>query len=284
EERMSDAAMRTKFGQSIMAQVDRTMTRYDRDKNGLIDPKEQTRTRWTNPSADESDTNKDKNLSRLELAYRYKKREEEALKRSRKKNASRSSTSRTSKIAKSSKASTSKNSASRYRNSRYSSSTTNKSSSSSERKGFNTGSDAYKRYAEGLLKNYDKNKDGRLSKKELEEMRRPPKNADTNGDGYIDKNELISSVNRKSTSKSSEGSSSSSAKSKVLDGKRRDPKKSYNERDTIFGGKDTNNDRQLQMKEFADSQDWNEELVAEFKEKDFNGDGVITESEWVGKR
>ena len=56
------------------------------------------------------------------------------------------------------------------------------------------GQDAYERYAEGLLKTYDKNKDGYLNKSEIEEMRRPPKNADKNRDGRVSREELIESL------------------------------------------------------------------------------------------
>jgi Ca2+-binding EF-hand superfamily protein len=63
------------------------------------------------------------------------------------------------------------------------------------------GGDAYKRYAEGLIKSYDKNKDGLLSKEELKNMRSPPKDADKNLDGYVDKHELIDSVMNRSGKK-----------------------------------------------------------------------------------
>ena len=60
----------------------------------------------------------------------------------------------------------------------------------------------YEGYAERLLKNYDQDKDGRLSKEELKsfvffknhKMHRLPQNADKNLDGYVDKNELIDCV------------------------------------------------------------------------------------------
>ena len=53
---------------------------------------------------------------------------------------------------------------------------------------------AYERYADGLLKNYDKDSDGFLNSKELKAMRRPPKKAaDTDGDGKISKLELMAS-------------------------------------------------------------------------------------------
>ena len=54
--------------------------------------------------------------------------------------------------------------------------------------------DAYQRYADGLLRNYDRNKDGVLSGSELNEMRRPPKNADTNKDGNVSREELVSAI------------------------------------------------------------------------------------------
>ena len=283
EERMSDAAMRKKFGDSVMAQVDRTMSRYDKDKNGLIDPTEQKRTRWTNPSASESDTNKDTNLSRLELAYRYKQREDDTLKRNNitKKNTvakKPTSTSRTKQL------SSSKNYSSTGRqrgrsNLVGSPSRATASTSSRGKPGFNTGNDAYIRYAEGLLKNYDKNKDKKLSKKEMEEMRRPPKNADTNKDGFVDKNELIASVNGGAST--SKNTASNSRGSRVLDSKRRESTKNYNKADSIFGGKDENDDKQLQMKEFSDK--WDEEKIAEFNAKDLNGDGVITAEEWTSR-
>lgn len=63
---------------------------------------------------------------------------------------------------------------------------------------FKSDSDAYERYAKGLIKNYDKDKDQKLSTDELKRMRRPPVNADMNGDGYVDTSELAEAVKRKS--------------------------------------------------------------------------------------
>ena len=283
EERMSMEAMRTKFGKSVMSQVDRTMGRYDKDKNGLLDPSEQNRTRWTNPSADQSDTNKDGNLSTLELAYRYKKREDDALKKASNARAASRNAAANRQLTNNRNKSSSRSTASRSSSSSRGRSSYKKptsTASNSSKKPFNSGSDAYKRYAEGLLKNYDKNKDSKLSKKELAEMRRPPENADSNGDGYVDKNELIASVSKRSTKNSSVSKSSSSSRDKneSMSRLRRDSKKSYNSRDSVFGGKDKNNDGQLQMHEFE--QNWTKEKIAKFKEKDLNGDGVITEVEW----
>ncbi len=273
EERMTVDGMNRKFGSSIMSQVERTITRYDTDKNGLIDPNEQKRTRWTNPSASESDTNKDGNLSRLELAYRYKNREDAAKKRTKAK-----SKVPTAKI-KSTTSSFSNRAYSRGSSSSRSSSK-NRNSKTSSSKPFNSGSDAYIRYAEGLLKNYDKNKDQKLSRSELKEMRRPPENADSNGDGFVDKNELIASVSKRSSgrsTKSTDNTKQTSSKSNTRMASLRRESKSSDDRD-VFGGKDSNRDGQLQMYEFEN--DWDAKKIAEFKEKDLNGDGVITAKEW----
>lgn len=300
EERMSLAAMKRKFSASVMSQVERTFTRYDKDKNGLIDGTEQTRTRWTNPSASESDTNSDGSLSMLEMAYRYKNREDEALNKGGKPRTS--SVNRSSRSPKSAQEATEKYKYVSGRSSRSSSTKSSRTSRSTRsgrgnpirsesssarlaKSGFSSGNDAYRRYADGLIKNYDKDGDKRLSKEEVKEMRRPLKNADTNKDGYIDKNEMVASVTRRSggdskadTSKEAKSSSKSRSKSKVLDSKRRSASKAYNSGDSIFGGKDINSDRQLQMYEFAS--DWDDKTVDEFKTKDLNDDGVITEEEW----
>ena len=277
EERMTVEMMKRKFSASVMSQVERTMSRNDKNKSGMLEGDEIARSRWSNPTWQESDTNKDGKLTRLELAYRYKNREDAAKKKiavpptSKTRTFSNSSSSNRSgrfSSGRSGRSQSTTRSSGRSSNPRSSST---RSTSSANRRGFNSGNDAYKRYAEGLLKGYDKDKDGRLSKKELKEMRRPPKNADKNKDGYVDKAELIASVEERSGVKKS-GSNASADKL------RRPTNKAYNQSDTVFGGKDLNNDRQLQMAEFSDK--WNAEVVKEFNEKDSNGDGVITENEW----
>ena len=278
EERMTLDMMKRKFSASVMSQVEQTMKRNDKDKSGNLDVNEIARSRWSNPTWQESDTNNDQKLTRLELAYRYQGREEKAKQKTSSRASSKKSTSSTS-------SSLGRNSASNRNRSNYSSrssrasslrrTSSSSSSKSKTRRGFNSGNDAYKRYAEGLLKSYDDDKDGRLSKTELKDMKRPPKNADKNRDGYVDKSELVSSVQERSGTSADKDSASNS---KATDKLRRSSKSKHNENDTIFGGKDTNGDRQLQMVEF--SQEWDDEIVKEFEEKDLNGDGVITEAEW----
>lgn len=60
--------------------------------------------------------------------------------------------------------------------------------------------DAYRRYAEGIMKHYDKNKDNKLNATELANMRRPPKNwreYDQNLDLALSVDELLNSIKKK---------------------------------------------------------------------------------------
>ena len=52
----------------------------------------------------------------------------------------------------------------------------------------------YETYARSLIKNYDKDGDGNLSKAEVKAMRRPPVGADLDGNGYITLAELADSL------------------------------------------------------------------------------------------
>ena len=271
EERMSVEVMQSRFGKSVMDQVDRTFSRYDTDKNGILDPIEQQKTRWSNPSAEESDTNKDGNLTRLEMAYRYQKRETDSKNRI---DSRRNRTSSASKaLEKSSTSSRSSAWRSRQTTGRFGNSKSTKSASNtsnSGKKGFDP-----RKYADGIMREYDKNKDGRLDKEELSEMRRPPHKADTNKDGFVSKAEMRYWY-AKDSEKSSSGASSGS---RVLDSKRRQAGKEYsNKSSSTFGDKDTNNDGQLQMSEYTKA--WTQILVDEFNKKDLNGDGILTVSEW----
>ena len=54
------------------------------------------------------------------------------------------------------------------------------------------GQDKYRMYAQGLLNQYDLDKDGMLSTEERNKMRRPPgTNADANQDGFVSVDELV---------------------------------------------------------------------------------------------
>lgn len=63
-----------KYGESLMSEVERTLERYDGNRDGKLNADEIRNGNWGRPSPDESDLNKDGELSRFELAERYKQR------------------------------------------------------------------------------------------------------------------------------------------------------------------------------------------------------------------
>lgn len=288
----SSSGSKEKFSESVMERVSSTLDRYDKNKDGVLDRGEVKNARWGSPSPEESDKNKDGRLSRDELAARYaareryykdresgdsrrrsssKSREEEdrarrARDRERFRNSGSSSSSRRS----------SSSTSSRPSSSRSTTSSSSKSSSAAK----------YKKYAESLISNYDKDKDGKLSKEEIKQMRRPPVGADTDSDGYITQSELLASLsgdNKKSSSSSSSSKDSkSSSKSNKYVRKESSSKRSSGSRrsggSSSFERLDSNADKRVQMHEF--SEDWDEKKIEEFYAKDKNGDGVITLREW----
>ncbi len=301
------APLAARFSDSVNKQVDETLGRYDRNNNGMLDRDELERARWGSPRPEESDTNGDGRLSRTELANRYYVREQYSRESesktssssrdsdSRSDSRSRYSSSRSSddrggstyssRSPSSSSRSGSSSSRSSYTPSRSSSSSASPSSSSSS-----TSRDKYASYAESLIKNYDEDKDGKLSKDEVKKMRRPPVGADQDNDGTITKDELIDSLsgaNKASKDESdSDSKSDSSAEKKSYTSSRSSSgssrsSSSRSRSSSSFSGLDANEDNQVQMHEF--SEEWDDKKVEEFYEKDKNGDGVITLREWNDK-
>jgi Ca2+-binding EF-hand superfamily protein len=62
------------YTQEDLDEADRTIRRYDYNRDGYIDRQEASRSRWTHRSPFDMDLNKDKRLSRLELTQRYARR------------------------------------------------------------------------------------------------------------------------------------------------------------------------------------------------------------------
>ena len=216
---ITPGSLEEKYGKGVMQQVDSTMERYDANKSGTLNNQEIAAARWGRPTPQESDTNKDGRLSRSELAERYAARSsgsrtsssESSKKESSKKESSKKESSddksRTSSSRSSSRESDSRSSSRsgggdlKSRMEKYDTNVKSKYDKSSPEKSnqndsaaYNSGSDRYKRYADALLKQYDKDKDNRLSKSEIKTMRRPPGQADSNGDGMITRDELIDSI------------------------------------------------------------------------------------------
>lgn len=162
------------------------------------------------------------------------------------------------------------------------------------------------RYAEGMLKQYDANKDGMLQKEEWSKMRGDPNGADKNGDEILTKEEVAEQLanygkkqggddkgNDKAVEPKSGGSPAPVAAGapaappasntsgsppphsgiRFLTPTERLPKGLP----TWFAGKDSNGDGQVLMAEYAST--WSDSKVAEFDKYDLNGDGVITAKE-----
>jgi len=278
-------AKKVTYSDSVNRQVESTLGRYDRNKDGSLDKEEISRARWGSPTPQESDTNKDGRLSRSELSNRYASRESAY-------RSSRGSSSRDSSRSSSTKKSTSSSwrpSSTRSTSSSSRESSTSRKPSSSSSSSSSSSREKYEKYAASLIGQYDENKDGKLDGDEIKKMRRPPVGADQNKDGFVTKSELYDSLSgankpaskasstadaRKPTSSSSRssrwGSSSSRSSSRSSSGSSRD-----------FEKFDKNEDRQVQMHEY--SAKWDEKTVKEFYEKDKNSDGVITLKEWSSK-
>jgi len=144
-----------------------------------------------------------------------------------------------------------------------------------------------RRYAESLLRQYDKNKNGQLEKEEWSGMRGDPKAADANNDNVVTLDELsrrLSNYSQHRDSSSGPGSHGSGGSSSDSGG---DAPKSYRFRTaterlpkglpTWFAQRDADADGQVTMSEYSST--WNEGKADEFTKLDLNGDGIVTPAE-----
>lgn len=287
------------YGGEAVRQVRDTLRRYDLNRSGVLEADEIQRAKWGRPDPAESDINHDGKLTREELAARYAGRLKSSNRRDdSSRNDAGSGRSRRSDGASSSSSRSGgndlKSRMERYRErvraeaegrqpeSSRSKDEDRRESSRSSAQPYNAGTERYARYADALIRQYDKDKDGKLNKEEVGAMRRPPSGADADGDGVITRAELIDSISgatKQQGSSSETGSSSSNSQSRSE--RRSSSSSRSNSRSVSFSENDTNGDGQLQMHEFA--REWNDEVLREFKAKDKNGDGVITRDEWNGR-
>lgn len=286
----------TEVSEDIKKQVRDALDRYDRNKDGILDEREIRDGRWGTPSPAESDKNRDGKLSQDELTQRYIERQRFYNKdQNDQRSSSRGSAAPSKEVQQAQAAAqareqfrrsgtTSSSSSRSSRSSGFGSRSSSRSSTSSSQTpaAATTDTAKYEAYANGLISQYDTNKNGALDKDEIANMRRPPK-ADANGDGTITKAELIDQLTGKSSaspaasegeSKASTSSSRSSGGSSRSSGSTRRTSRSSGSFDDL----DTNKDGRIHMYEF--SKEWTEELVEKFNEKDKNGDGIISQQEW----
>ncbi len=123
----------------------------------------------------------------------------------------------------------------------------------------------YRKYAENLVKVYDKNNDGMLAEAELKMMRRPPaKNADSNGDGMVSLDELTNSMVPRNGNPKAASRTSTDEMDEIY----------LRLSDQVLKTSDKNNNGQLDPNEIKDAK-WS----APWKKFDANQDGILSRNE-----
>ncbi len=256
-----------RYEKRVIEYVDRILYRYDKNKNGQLDQEEWNGVRWSSPPPTESDLNHDGILSRVEFCERV---------------------------------------AQRWGSQKPSSSPSSKSPSGFGRQSGSSSSSSgdssrVRRYAEGLLRQYDANKNGVLEKDEWQKMRGYSRNSDANGDGILTLDELTARLSNYGKSGSSSAASTSDTRrsnTSSRSGSRyrsrdNDARSSSSDRKSYrfltpaerlpkglpdwFLRVDANADGQVMMSEYAAI--WSDAKAAEFATCDLNGDGCITAAE-----
>lgn len=275
----SRVPLEERYDKEILKTVEDMLRRYDRDGSGAIEKKEYESARWrTNPNS--SDLNKDGKLNKVELCERI-------------------AGFQGNKLATKSTSSRSSSSSGFGADSKKSSSGSGSSSSSSD------SSDKIKKYAESLMRQYDRNKNRILEKEEWKNMRGSPEESDLNKDGKLTLAELTHRLKNYSRSSSSSSSSSSSDKkssdSKSSSSRYSRYKSSSSKKDddddsasyrfltpaerlpkdlpSWFARNDADADGQVKMAEYSTV--WTDDKVEEFRQIDANGDGFITPAEAI---
>lgn len=131
-------------------------------------------------------------------------------------------------------------------------------------------------YARGLLKKYDANGDSILQKAEWEKISGTPEKADSNRDGKITYNELLARVTQKRREREASGSSAAASDRRsyrLMTAQEKLPEGLP----SWFEDKDRNGDGQVSMSEY--SRRWTDSTARRFIGMDKNDDGLITPDE-----
>lgn len=244
-------SLEQRYEPRVLTYVEDMLRRYDKNNDGYVDSQEWKSGTWSSSSPPESsDLNKDNRLSKEELCIRIAKRF-------------------------GSPSPGSSSSASPAGSSSNGSSSNSPSSGDGEQ---------LRRYAESLLRQYDKNSDGKLEREEWSSMLSQHHGADTNMDGTITLDELAARLASYAGtgSGSSAGSSSSGGFGNASQPGSVRRFRTAAERlpaglPSWFMENDADQDGQVKMSEFAAR--WSDEKAAEFAKSDLNGDGIITAKE-----
>ncbi len=280
---VSDEKFDVKVSEDDLREAERTIGRYDANRDGVLDKQEIARGRWRDPPL-ATDRNRDGKLTKSELAIRYairrKAREEGDSRRG------SSSSSSSSRFGSSSRGSFSRGGFSRG--------------------GFSRGGSSGDRMAmmtDSIMRRYDQNGNGILEKSEWGSFRTDPSAADKNRDSKITKEELQAWMAERMSGRGggdrgsrfgSRGSSRGGSESGSDNGgggsglvTTNTSRRSYKLTRAVerlpsdlpawFARQDTNGDGQVSMAEYSRS--WSQAVVDEFSTFDLNGDGIVTVAE-----
>lgn len=157
-------------------------------------------------------------------------------------------------------------------------------SSSSSREptaNFASSSDRFEKFAKGLMRRYDSNKDGELDSEEIKKYRRPPEGLDANNDKVVTEDELADALARQAEKASDDSKRSSDSKSRTRSERDRSSGSRSSSGSFSFSRNDTNGDGNIQMHEFvSDPSKWTMEKIKEFQSLDKNNDGILTSAEY----
>jgi Ca2+-binding EF-hand superfamily protein len=250
-----------KIEQSDEEDAQRTLGRYDRNRDGVLDQGEMRWARELRGDPLETDRNRDGQLSLNELALRF------AVHRADEQGGgsnSRSSRGRTS---------------------------SSRSSNRSSSRNAGDNDERMKRMVDGTMNRYDRNRNGVLEKDEWSSFRTDPSGADKNSDSRITRDELgdwmASRYGGGGRGGRGGGGSSNGASAATVTNDRWGDRKSYRSASATarlpeglpewYARTDGNGDGQIMMSEYAVS--WSNRVAEDFAQFDRNGDGVITPEE-----
>lgn len=295
------------FDPEALEEADKLLSTFDRDENGFLDGDEISRMSWRSPPPETSDLNRDGRLSKMELAKRFtardgtsqrkrsSRKEYDSKKKSREESSKDDSRSRRGDYGSRDGGRGSRDGDRGYRDrdsrdggrgTRVGGPESNSTSRDAVAKAKANAKSAqgYAKYVDRSFKKYDVNSDGRLDKEEIAASSLLKKAKDSNRDGFISKQEAIALVsggkitaptvtpaNTKPTPKKRPVRRTSAGASTKSAGGR-----------TPLSDKDADADGQIQMHEYTDT--WTVEKLKEFREKDTNGDGLLSPEEYRGNK
>jgi len=153
-----------------------------------------------------------------------------------------------------------------------------------------------KEMADGIMKQYDKNKNGILDKDEVAQLPGGLRRADRNGDGVITRDELVAQMLEFSQRRGGGGPGPNGppgpgrggpSSAPVAGGRLSNRLHTAQERTLpqglpdFFSTSDADHDGQVTMAEYGAGREWSDAMARDFDKWDLNHDGIITPAECV---